>query len=436
MATHTQLGGTLAPAGSTLYVHDVDTGSLDAPPHRGIYWNNETAASNASNHFSIVAYPGFQPQVVGQEGFSNFKTTGQVVSKINVFSSNYTATDENGQPVGSVISSSPGDTFGILTTKFGRTIANRIQDFPDGLSNKYNGAINSNGGRVDNNKLFGNEIYDHGDHGSNRLQHTTYLSNRTDYVANAWEWGFSFLHGNRARWGIHQFDKDMMTGDVIGNLLIHDNVVIEQGGGGISIGMAGTARWSCDFTINNNIIINAGLPSDWDGVDPSTADGFPANGAIAISDKGDGSTIGLLGAIRVEHNLAYKYDASVPTGRNGALSLDGPCQGPAFTWSKNIAYSDQDTAFISIEEVDNFSLVDLTGSNNVWFFEGDSPANSTTPTFDTSPISADPLIAFDGAIATISSGSSASGQSVTTGHDIYGVPRTTTGTLGPVEVML
>jgi hypothetical protein len=427
-----------AGIGSTTYFHNFTDGSFEVLQDQGIYWNGAAASGDTTNQWAIVAYPGFTPTVIAQKAIPNFAVTGQVVSKWQVYSSNYLQTDANGQPV---IASSinNNDTYGIQPTGNGRVVANRVQDIPGGMSTKFNGAINGNGGRSHNAKLFGNEVTDHGDAGSSRLEHTTYMSNRAGITIEAWEWGWNFIHSSAARWGIHQYDENDVNGNVIGTLKIHDNFIADQGGGGISIGVAGgagAARWTCNHDLYNNIVVNAGLPSDWDGIDPNTSVGNPANGAITLRDTGDGTTTGMLGAINMEHNLAYKYNGMIANGQSGALTLNGASLGPTYAYDRNVAYSDQNVTYVSTQQVADPAAIALTGNNNGWFNELSNPINSVVPTFDASPITANPLIIMDGPIVTVASSSPLKNQATRAGHDFYGVPRTTTGTLGPVEASL
>ncbi|HEY7884016.1 MAG TPA: hypothetical protein VIC08_03615 [Cellvibrionaceae bacterium] len=197
-----------APSGSTIYILDVDTG--DRNSSRAIYWNNTKASSDLDDQFSFISYPGYQPKVIAQKAVENYTTQGMVVSKLDIYASNYLAVDSNGQPIGNPISN--GDTCGIQSSKNGRAVGNRIGDIPGGCASKWNGAINGNArgiDRVSNFKGFGNEIYDYGCNGSSKLHHTMYLSVRSGKgrVVEPWEWGYNYLHGNKAKFGIHQYDE-------------------------------------------------------------------------------------------------------------------------------------------------------------------------------------------------------------------------------------
>lgn len=383
-----------APSGSTIYLHDVDAGSFSDPQPRAIYWNNSSAESDLNSQFSIVAYPGYQPKIIAQKAIENYRTSGMVVSKLDVYASNYLKVDIHGQPVGDVIQSSPGDTYGIQTSKQGRIISNRIGDLPGGCASKWNAAINGNKNRVDGVKIFGNEIYDYGCNGTSKLHHTTYLSVRsgTNLVVEAWEWGYNYLHGNKAKFGIHNYDEGNACGDLSGVLRIHNNVIIDQGGAGISVGSK--CNWSMDAIIENNVLINVGLAADWDGVDPKSSKD-PENGGIALRDNG---ALGLTGNYYVRNNLIYRYteDGQLDGGK-GCLNFNGGGDNITVFWDNNVCFSDYDLPFVgagynAINKLDNVS-----GSNNFWYYSGNKVKKALLPPWSLNSSSSNPMILISGA---------------------------------------
>lgn len=138
-----------APSGSTIYIHDVNTGHSNAA--RAIYWHNSAASSSLKRQFGLLAYPGFRPTVSAQRAIENYKTEAMVVSKLDVYASNYKGVDVNDQPVGGGVTEF-GETYGIQSSK---------------------------NGRVSNFKAYGNEIHHYGCHGSGKLHHTTYMAIRS-----------------------------------------------------------------------------------------------------------------------------------------------------------------------------------------------------------------------------------------------------------------
>jgi len=378
-----------AGAGSTLYIHNVNVGGFKSPADRGIYWNNSDASSGKNNQYSLVSYPGFQPKVIAQKGISNYTTEGMVVSKLDIYSSNYLAVDLNGQPVGPVIS--PGDTFGIQTSKNGRAIANRIGDIPGGCANKWNGAINGNatyGDRVSNFKALGNEIYDYGCEGTSKLHHTIYLSvrSKSGLVVEPWEWGYNYLHGNKAKFGIHQYDENEGCGNISGPIKIYNNVILEQAGAGISVGS--TCGWSMDVYIENNVLINVGLAAAWDGINTSSS--VEENGGIAFRDAG------LLGTMYVYNNLIYHPTPDgQKLGGKGCLNFNANGDNVSVLWSKNICVIKDDGVFVGAGFNADNKLDNVEGDFNIWYFSG-SPTK-TLPSWDAHGMNVDPELSFKGA---------------------------------------
>lgn len=366
-----------APAGSAIYIHDVDTGSMTSPQARAIYWNNAGASSSLGAQMSISAYPGFQPKVIAQKAIENYRVEALVVSKMDVYASNYLKVDKNGQPVGPVIQSSPGDTYGIQTTKDGRVIANRIGDIIGGCASKWNGAINGNRTRVSNAKIYGNEIYDYGCNGTSKLHHTTYLSIRgsDNPVVEPWEWAFNYLHGNKAKFGIHNYDEGAGCGDMSGPLIIRDNVIIDQGGAGISVGSS--CGWSMDGEIFNNVLKNVGLAAAWDGVNPSSSDGAE-NGGIALRDQRTG---GLTGHYRVYNNTIYGWtNDGQANGAKGCLALTGYADNISVEFFNNICVAEQDLPFVGATNVAMNKMDNVVGVDNLLHYKaGESSQSAVVP---------------------------------------------------------
>jgi hypothetical protein len=427
-----------AEAGATIYIHDVDTGDMSNPQARGIYWNKTSSSSSAEAHFGILAYPGNQPKVIAQKAVENYTTEGMVVAKLDVYASNYMSVDEYGQPIGSPIESSPGDTYGIQTTNFGRVIANRIGDIEGGCASKWNGAINGGYGRVEAVKLYGNEIYDYGCNGSSKLHHTTYLSLRgsDQPIVDPWEWAYNYLHGNKAKFGIHNYDQGTGCGDLSDTLIIRDNVIINQAGAAINVGS--TCGWSMDGAIYNNLLINVGLAADWDGVDPHTSQG-QENGAIALRDQGDAvNGGGLLGTYRIFNNTIYRWtEDEQRQGGRGCLSFHGLGDNVSVNFSNNICITEIDRPFIGATTASATKLNNVVGSNNVFYYSGRTePVEAVKPSWDASALTSDPRLTFADSRVQLLTDSPASNNGYDLGlqYDLYGNRRPQTRpTIGAVE---
>ena len=426
-----------APAGSTTYLHDVTEGSSTSV--RGMYWRSASASSSLDAQYATIAYPGKRPRAVGKEGMGPYTTEGWVISKMVVEASN-TTEGENGQPAPPSIQSSAG-TWCIKTTKNGRLIANQLTDITNGCASRYQGAIvgtakygNDN---VGNCRTLGNEIYGYGCEGSNKLHHTSYLSLRGSPYnpqVQPWEWGFNFLHGNHAKFGIHQFDQDADNGDILGTVYTHNNVVVGQGGAGISLGATNSAKFSNEWEMYNNVLIDTGRAAAWNGIDVDTSDGSE-NSAFNFRDGGGGVT-GLIGKTTVKDNLVFGVaDDGQTIGGRGALGFSSAGTSIELEWTQNVSIIRRDLPYVSYGFQTSSSAVNCYGTNNAWVCTVGGAVNAVPPSFDASPVTGDPLVTRDGAIVVVGAASSMTNKGAATGHDIYGVPRPGNSTLGPVEAI-
>ncbi len=333
--------------GGTLYIHNIDSG--DSTTLRAIWWKNTAASSTLDAQFAISAYPGTRPTTTGQMGVDNYRVEGMVTSKIDVYASNYTSVDTNDQPSGNSIDSL-NVSKGITTDRWGRIVGNRITDIPGGCVNAQQGAINGNA-MYENNvefcKIFGNEIYEYGCKGTSKFHHTTYLSIRDIYspedsklFIKPWEFGWNYLHDNHTKNGIHNYDENNIgdsCGDLDGTVEIHDNVVINQAGSGIAIG--GTCGWSNHWKVYNNLLMNTGLASSYDGVDPTTADS-PETSGFTIRDSG------LPVSVDYFFNTVVNWGGDdISNGTNAALSFEGSADVVGVVFENNLVVGSKDKPF-------------------------------------------------------------------------------------------
>ncbi len=420
--------------GSTVYVHDSVVS--DANPHRAIYWNNSAASSGLANQFGIVAFPNSQPSAIGYSGFRSYRASGQVVSKYDIYASNCDE-DPRGQPTNCAPSPSRSSSYGVQTSANGRVVGNAITDRPGGCASGQQAAISGNalsGDRVNGVQILGNEVYDYGCIGSSKFHHTTYLSVRSgdrNLQVDPWSFGWNYLHDNDTKNGIHQYDENN-SGDLCGSpndtVSIHDNVIVNQGGAGISIGAS--CPWTNDFDVYNNVLINTGLASDWDGVDPNTSNG-PATSGISVRD-GD-----LLGTVRIFNNTLYAWNADGQAADTRAcLGLQGRGDNVTILWNDNVCITAEDRPFVNNgccgAEV---QLDNVSGANNAWYYPGASPSLAIVPAWDTAPITLDPRVSITAPRVRVEPGSPLIAVSVTgmLTRDVYGAVRARESEVGAVQ---
>ncbi len=424
----------ISAPGATLYVHDSVVAGGSTSTRRAVYWNNVLASSTLANQYAFVAYPGSQPSAVGDSGFVNYKTKGQVISKYKIFASNCKEGD-NGQPVN--CKPSPTITYGIQTTAFGRAVGNTITDQVGGCASGAQGAISGNalnGDRVSGVRILGNEVHDYGCYGSNKLHHTTYMSIRSGNTGTpnlkvpAWHFGWNYLHDNYAKNGIHNYDERNGCGSPVGTLLINDNVVINQAGSGIMV--ASACGWTNDWAVYNNIVINAGLAAAWNGVDVSTANG-PNTAAISFQDDG------LVGVINVYNNTFIDWNSDdLARSSQACLGLEGQGNNLNLNWSNNICSTSKDKFFVNSGYNAARLLNNINGSSNIWYYSGMNATQAIAPEWDAAKIVTDPKLSIENAaIIVVDSASPAVGAStdLSNAYDIYGVNRLPGGDIGAVE---
>ncbi|MBI5255262.1 MAG: hypothetical protein HY855_02080 [Burkholderiales bacterium] len=429
-ATVTRAVGTggLAPAGSTVYVHDVNSGS--ATTGRGIYFRNAAASSTLAAQFAVTAYPNHQPSTTGYIGVATYRTQGFVASKLRVLSANC---DEvaNGQRINCSAPSTNGSTAGVVTNAFGRTVANYLSEPPGRCSSAQSGAIAGSSqfeNQVSGHMILGNEIHAYGCQGTSKFHHTTYLTVRdgAGEVVQPWEWGWNYLHGNHAKNGIHNYDTGANCGNLAGPLRIHHNVVVDQGGAGITVQSG--CGWSMDAHVFNNVLINVGLPAAWNGIDPGTADSADTAG-ISI----DG---GLLGTMFIHHNTVHTWNAlNTSGGANGCLGFYGDQDNVRVRFDANLCLTPADRPFIGVGYRAANKLDNIVGQANAWRYPGLNAVAAKVPAWDALAVTADPLVTVRGAQVEVGAASPLAGRTVTEApaRDIYGYPRPQPAAIGAVE---
>lgn len=428
----TALDDTDAP-GATIYVHNsITTGS--ATEYRAVYWNNSSASSGYTNQSGLIAFPNSQPEVIGRNGFRNYNTAGQVVSKFSVFASDCDE-DLNGQPV-NCATNPANQSFGIQTSAFGRSVGNTVTDRAGGCVDGQQGAISGNAigarDRVSGYQILGNEIYEYGCNGSSKFHHTTYLSVRsgsTNLQVDPWRFGWNYLRNNQVKNGIHQYDENntgVECGSPNGTVVINDNVIINQSGAGINLGA--NCPWLNDFEVYNNVIINSGLAFDWDGIDPNTTNG-PNTSAITVMD-GD-----LMGSVYIQHNTFLRWnDDDQIADTQACLGLQGSGDNTSIYWNNNVCYTNKDKPFVNFSYQGPHLMDNISGDKSSWFYSGTNAIVAVVPTWDGGAISTDPLITVSGAQLILNAASPLIGISTTSlTHGVYGIPRAQNSAVGAVE---
>lgn len=422
-------------AGSTIYIHDILTGSktttyaLEIDDGGG---NNTLAAQ-----FGIASYPNTRAEFWGQYGVRGWNggnpVTGIVTSKLSVFASNNDE-DGNGQPVNQVMSS----TWGLWGASDGRSVGNYVTDThptdtAGGCPTGFSAAIvgnNLSGDKVSNWKVFGNQIKDYGCPGTNRQQHTMYFSIRDNtgtFNKPAPEVAYNYLKDNKAAGGVRYFDEDLSGNNNCGQFSTtfkaHHNVVVNQAGEGIGVGANCTV--STTFEFYNNVLINTGLKSEYNDSVPSVTG---AHTDAVYIQPGVAQTSDLY----FYNNTIHSWNTDGSTnGTRSCVGFSSANNVVDIFWNDNICYAVADTPFIDSNYEGDALEGRMSGGGNVWYTTATSPTLAIPPTWDATKITADPLLTVNGSQITVGAGSPIIDQSSTTiVYNIDGEPRELTSNVG------
>ena len=360
------------PAGSTIYVHDVDT--LADGNGRAIFKKSNTPNSTLYSQIALLAYPGHQPSYIASQGIQGYQQDAMVIAKSIVRASNRIEV-HNGQ-LGSGTGNGP--TFAIKATAYGRAVGNKISDIDSQCASKTQGAIVTSADFYDyasDFRVYGNEIHDYGCAGSSKLHHTTYFSLRSnpdtdgpqDLQALPPHVQFNYLHGNQAKNGIHFHDQGAACGNYTKDVHINNNVIVNQSGAAITYQSSGCDRDE-NVRIYNNVIMNAGLPADWDGINPETSSGHDGNG-ITIWDSG------LTGEMHIYHNVIFGWNRDAISSGSGCFGFRGSQDGVQVEFNSNICLTLYDQKFIGIGYQSQSKNDNIYGTDNVFYYS----ANLTYP---------------------------------------------------------
>lgn len=402
--------------GDTVYLHNISEGVAGTTKivlnPRGRNSSDTSRDADLTNQMSLITYPNTTTVLHGAQPIRAFWIMGLVFSKLTAF-----------------VADSPEDkeVAGLTATNWGRVVGNLVKGDPNyPINNGQSGAIvgshpiERNPG-IEGARIFGNQIRDYGDrYATSKLHHATYFSVREAGPDIApIEVGWNHLLDNRARYGLHFYDKDETRG-FTGTVSIHDNVVVNQGGAGIHLNYP--SEFTNTFDVYNNVVINAGLASD-------------DNAGISHTRAGMDLT-NSAGIINAFNNIVYGWDADDQTSGDpgGGFEVDRPV-GQITNLNDNIVYTDSDLPFLDISGDEP-----PVGSGNAWIYSpGGSPSEAKTPSFDSSPIEDEStvVLSINRSKIRVDTGTGIAGQSTTAlERDIYGFSRLPGADLGAIEFQL
>jgi hypothetical protein len=428
------------PSGSTIYIHNVLTGTIDQTSKFGIYSNGNGSKSSLEAQYSYVAYPNTHPEIVAANGALGYNggnpVRGLVESKLSFYIAEADE-DADHQP----INSREQFSFGIYGSADGRIIGNFITDhYPldinGGCPDAQQGAIVSgvgSGDKASNLKVFGNEIKEYGCDGTNRQHHTTYFTIRggeSNPQLVSPEIGWNYLKDNLAQGGIHYFDENLNgvnCGDFTGIFKIHDNVIVNQAGPALE--NYAKCPTTTKFEYYNNIAINSGLKSAFG---PTHTDGTLYE-AVMIGQAGGSDASHA--ELNFYNNVFYKWNDMDQTGQlNSCIGFHAIEATITIKWTDNICLTDKDKPFITSDYQGKLLESAITGEGNVWFSSANTNNNSIPPSWDSTKIFSDPKLLWSASKLLVRPDSPIIGKSSSTlSHDIYGNSRGVSSEVGAVS---
>jgi hypothetical protein len=328
-----------------------------------------TKDGTPNNEYAIVSYPGHNILVTsGGVGPVNIidKPSYWQISKVDI-------TTLSG---------------GITPLTGSRIVGNRIWDGSTTGNNPSvdcaeggSGAISS-GGEQGGAKIFGNYIHDFGCYATSNQHHTLYFSvrGRGNDIAPI-DMGWNHLKNNWARMGIHFYDEHACWG-YSGKTLIHHNVVDGQVGPCFNMGgnICDDGFYiTGDFDVYNNIFKECGQL------------GANNTSIAAIAIMGDQVT----GEYNFYNNtiVDYGYSGGNTGTTSGAIAVSSDAWSPGYPFAGNFTFTNN----IIVDKYDlpysygsPYALFPTTSSNNLWY-NGDNGSPVNAPTWDTVPITINPI---------------------------------------------
>lgn len=269
---------------------------------------------------------------------------------------------------------------GITIPRYSRAVGNRITgSSADGQSGALNAGVSTNDG-ISGIKALGNYIHDFGSSSTSNKHHTTYFLIRAPITIPGIEIAWNYLKDNHARYGIHYYDE-AHVGSFSTPCSIHDNWVENQSGSGVNIGTQPDDFTYAEFAtgtwyVYNNVLVNCGLTAN---------QGIGAN-AQAMAFYGEQNTFN----IYAYNNTIYGYGE---TGNSTSAAISVPLSGYGqfggiWAFENNIIFDTKNYPW-SYSNSDNIKIPTIS-SNNIFYNGGDdNPASP--PSWDTNPITSNPL---------------------------------------------
>jgi hypothetical protein len=266
---------------------------------------------------------------------------------------------------------------GIAEFKGSRTISNEITNYPASCPSGTAGAITSNGGDANTSSgiiCLGNYIHDYGCISTSTQQHTFYISNRTGSSVIAYELGWNYINTSYGNGGLHIYDEGA-CGDWSGTFLIHDNVVASQRADAFdyNTGCSEGVITTTPAKVYNNLFINVGLSGGSQGV------------GIYIGGSSNHATIDFFNNTLV----GYAYSGCGGGLACGAIAID-PAFAGTFNYKNNLVVDTNNFPFVIADS--DFNGIPASHTNNLWY----SSYSNTAPTWDTTPVTSDPLFTNSG----------------------------------------
>ncbi len=360
-----------------------------------------SVSGTSGNPKALISYPGAVIQVTSSvSGSTAIKHFPYGESQYWVFSKISLITE--------------GDGFAVFP--YSRYTGNAVTDVSCA---EGSGGSFTSGGNQNAVEILGNYVHDFGCATTSNQHHTLYFSVRNkganiEPMTIRW----NHLRDNQARFGIHFYDENPCWG-YTGTTVIDSNWVENQVSPGFNMG-----GWACtsgysipgDFQITNNVFVNCGMVGDY-ATDPAAImiQGKDVTGTYYIYNN----TIVGSGYTGAPSNSGENAAIVVPG--TGFASTDYILSGDWY-YKNNIV-----THAYSLPFTGAHTKTPLGHTNNLWY---DSDETVTAPTWDTSPLTADPLFVGGSPYSyAIQSGSPAKNAgadlSATLTKDLLGVPRET-----------